>query len=181
MSRDVTARDVTAIDRRRHPFHLLPMPEIPPDAAGFSIARHVIQVLMRQALGAEPESVCGLVAGHMDTIEELWPCGTKAGAPDEARTALRVWEERGMHPLALYTSSVQATPPEKLHASTLRRICGDDADLTARLRPLPLLSIRLDVQGRLEAELFHHSPRGMRLQPLALRENGHLYPSGIKS
>jgi len=134
---------------------------------------------MQQALVRAPEPVRGLVAGREATFEELRPYRTGED-PKTLWNALHAWERKGLHLMAVYASSDRTAPPSRIRTSVLREICGSDAKLHARLAPLPLLYLRLDTQGRLEAELLETGPNDMHMLPLELSENGELNPQGFR-
>ncbi len=93
---------------------------------------------------------------------------------------MRAWASDGIAPLAIFTSAPHGDSPASLHGKALRAVAGADDALTARLRPLPLLLVRMDTRGRLEAMLCAPGPTGMTELPLTLLEDGHLYRPGHK-
>jgi len=73
--------------------------------------------------------------------------------------------------LALYASS--ASPDEcvdEVRNRTIQTISGTDGEIPARLRELPLLMVRLDTKGRMEAVLLANTPAGEIELPLILQE-----------
>jgi len=153
------------------------MPDFPAAQSGLLIVRHAVQTLLHRVLNAAPRRICGLMGGRNNRVEVLCPCTQGRFVPGYLEHAMQSWQSEGMSPLAIYASS--ASPDDKthvLHDEALRNIAGTDAAAIARLRQLPLLLIRLDIKGRLEAILYAISPTGKTELPLLLQEDGRSIP-----
>jgi len=77
-----------------------------------------------------------------------------------------------MELVALYVSSTShEESASALRNRFMRRISEIDADISTRLHSLPLLIVRLDTKGRMEAVLFGATPAGVIELPLILQED----------
>jgi len=133
---------------------------------GFSIRRHAVQQLMRQALDTEPQAVCGLLGGHDNNVEAVLPLygACRKGA---IHNVLQSWQSKGIRPLAIYSNEPDTALPTALLPDAVSAI----------LPCLPRLIIRSDTKGRIEAVLLAQAPN-MQAQTcsLEMQEDGGLYP-----
>lgn len=135
----------------------------------FSIGRHAVQQLLRQALDASPEPVRGLLGGREHCVEVVFPVHADADKRS-IRTAIDAWHHQGLRLLAAYSSAETA----QLMAAEGMLPDKDTADL-------PQLIIRTDTQGRIEATLFACDSTGRpRACLLEMQEDGGLYPLADK-
>jgi len=136
----------------------------------FSIRRHAVQQLLRQALDAEPEAVQGLLGGHGHSVEAVLALHGNL-AKDAIRDAMQTWDEQGIRLLAAYSSEDSLQP--LLPSAVLPDM------VNATLPSLPQLIIRTDTKGRIEARLIAPATDGStRTCALEMQEDGGLYPSG---
>ena len=157
---------------------LLFMPDYATAQDHLSIARHAIQALLHQALNTLPSSIYGLLSGRNRMIQTVSPFNASKHDLAAIITRDQAPEFNGMEPLAWYVSS--ASPSESV--GTLRQrmmqiIDETDMVVSTRLRELPLLVVRLDTKGRMEALLFEfgNHQAGARL-PLLLQEDDWAIP-----
>jgi len=153
------------------------MSDSPTAQSGLLIVRHAVQALLHRVLNAAPQRICGLMGGRNNIVEVVYPCNQNHPVSGCIENAMQSWKSEGMSPLAIYASS--ASPDDTtdiLHGEALRNIAGTDAAAIARLRQLPLLLVRLDIKGRLEAILYAISPAGKIELPLVLQEDGRSIP-----
>jgi len=150
--------------------------------SSFSIRRHAVQQLLRQALDAAPQAVCGLLGGHDHYVEAILTLhGTvKKG---DIRDTLQTWQNKGIRPLATYISEAMNSPDEtansKQNTPLPASLLPEAVSLT--LPSLPQLIIHTDTKGRIEAVLLAH-PSDTQAQTcsLEMQEDGGLYPLGDK-
>ncbi|MDX8391012.1 MAG: hypothetical protein R8K53_00330 [Mariprofundaceae bacterium] len=137
----------------------------------FSIRRHAVQRLLRFALDAAPEPICGLLGGHQHNVEYVLPLHDQC----EAQDGLKHWQQQGIVLLATYASSSEA-------AAQLSALMVDVSDIAGVLQ-LPLLHIRTDMKGRIEAELqaANNADDSTVIWPLQMQEDGGLYPLAYNS
>ncbi|MDQ6958478.1 MAG: hypothetical protein Q9M24_05120 [Mariprofundaceae bacterium] len=134
------------------------------------ITRHATQELLRRTFNAQPLVTYGLLRGYNGVAQAVCPFNHH---PDPATMATcdQTPESGDMEPLALYASSVSHDEcVDDLRNRTIQAIPGTDGDILARLHELPLLMVRLDTKGRMEAVLFGNTPAGEIELPLILQE-----------
>lgn len=135
------------------------------------ITRHATQELLRRTYNAQPSVTYGLLRGHNGVAQAV--CPFNHNHPD--LTTLATWDQSpesdGMKLLALYASSISHDEcVEDLRNRTIQAISETDSEIPARLRELPLLIVRLDTKGRMEAVLFGSTPAGEIELPIVLQE-----------
>ncbi|MDQ6987354.1 MAG: hypothetical protein Q9M25_06090 [Mariprofundaceae bacterium] len=135
----------------------------------FSIQRHAVQQLLRLALDAAPAPISGLLGGHDDSVAYLLPLGGKH-AVDVALATLKDWQQQGISLLAVYASDTDAATAQSPLPVDLLNFPG--------ITQLPLLNIRTDTKGRIEAELRggNRADGAGEIWPLQMQEDGGLYP-----
>jgi len=135
----------------------------------FSIQRHAVQQLLRLALDAAPAPISGLLGGHDDSVTCVLPLGSKH-APDSAQVTLKDWQQQGISLLAVYASDVDSAAAQGVLPVGLLNFPD--------IAQLPLLNIRTDTKGRIEAELQggNRSDGTGEIWPLQMQEDGGLYP-----
>jgi len=139
---------------------------------GLSITRHAIQTLLHKAFTALPSTICGVLGGQHGVVETIYPYTCADSAKHGQLSGLA-----GMELIALYVSSTSHEESvSALRNRLLRRMSEMDTDISARLHPLPLLIVRLDTKGRMEAVLFGDTPAGVIELPLILQEDEHTIP-----
>jgi len=139
----------------------------------FSIQRHAVQRLLRLALDAAPAPVSGLLGGHDDVVDCVFPLA-KADDVDEVRDTLLLCRQQGRDLLATYAST----------ADSVKKIAAWQAENfpDKALDSILHVQIRTDTDGRIEAELHAGSePQGDEIWPLEMQEDGGLYPTGDNS
>jgi hypothetical protein len=132
----------------------------------FSIRRHAVQQLLRQALDAEPQGVYGLLGGHDNNVETVLPLH---GACQKGviHDVLQSWQSKGVHPLAMYSNEPDTALPTALLPDAISAI----------LPSLPRLIIRSDTKGRIEAMLLTQASNTQtQTCSLEMQEDGGLYP-----
>ena len=134
--------------------------------SSFSIRRHAVQQLLRQALDAEPQAVCGLLGGHDHNVEAIISLHD-AFEKSAIRDALKTWQDKGIRPLAMYSNEQNISLPTTLLPDTI----------SSTLSSLPRLIIRTDTKGRIEAVLLTHASNSQtQTCSLEMHEDGGLYP-----
>jgi len=134
-------------------------------SGNFSIGRHAVQQLLRQALDENPEPVRGLLGGREHCVESVL-----AVRPDDdteqIRAAIRAWHAQGLHLLAAYSSG-----------ETARSMAAAGILPGGETAELPQLIINTDTLGRIEAILFACDTNGTpRACTMEMQEDGGLYP-----
>lgn len=140
-----------------------------------SITRHATQELLRRAFNALPAVTYGLLRGRHGVVQAICPFNyhrpASATMTKYAQSLAQSLESDGMELLALYASSASSDEcVDDLHNRTIQAISGMDGETCTRLRELPLLMVRLDTEGRMEAVLFAATPAGVIELPLILQE-----------
>jgi len=135
------------------------------------ITRHATQELLRRAFNVQPSVTHGLLRGHNGVVQAVCPFNHSHPDPATMATCNQSPESDGMELLALYASSVShGECVDDLRNRTIQAIPGTDDEMAARLHKLPLLMVRLDTKGRMEAVLFGSTPVGEIELPLILQE-----------
>jgi len=133
---------------------------------GFSIQRHAVQQLLRQALDAEPPGICGLLGGHADNVEAVLSLHSTF-EKDAIHDTLETWRSKGIRPLATYSNEQSTSVPTTLLPDAISAI----------LSSLPRLIIRSDTKGRIEAVLLAQASNTLtQACSLEMQEDGGLYP-----
>ncbi|GMR00617.1 MAG: hypothetical protein BMS9Abin18_1485 [Zetaproteobacteria bacterium] len=135
------------------------------------ITRHATQELLRNAFNAQPSVTYGLLRGHNGVAQAVCPFNHSDPDLTTLATCDQSPESDGMKSLALYASSIShGEYVDDLRNRTIQAISGTDGEMSARLHELPLLIVRLDTKGRMEAVLFGSTPVGEIELPLILQE-----------
>jgi len=124
------------------------------------ITRHATQELLRKAFDAQPSVTCGLLRGHNGVAQAVCPFNHH---PNPAAMTRNIQSSASgdMELLALYASSVSRNEcVDDLRNRTIQAISGTDDEISACLHELPLLVVRLDTKGRMEAVLFGSTSAG---------------------
>jgi len=154
-----------------------------PDRTGaqnsLSITRHATQALLHQAFDALPSATYGLLSGQNRVVQAVSPFNLHHPAPVTIKKRVQSLESDGMEPLALYISSASHDElVDVLRNRVIQIISETGIAISTRLHELPLLVVRLDTKGRMEAVLFGNHPTGVEL-PLLLQEDGQTIPHAV--
>jgi len=165
------------IDLRHTLSHLWAMSDSPVPQSDLSIARHAAQTVLHHVLAAESRADYGLLGGRNEVVEVVHPCNQNQPDPDQIERTIRLWTADDITLLAMYASDTgYGGEVYALHGKVVEDIAGTRKDLAKRLRRLPLLLVRMDTAGRLEAALFAAGPdKTVELQ-LTLQEDGRTIP-----
>jgi len=136
------------------------------------ITRHATQELLRRTVNALPSATYGILRGQNGVAQAVCPFNHNHPDPAAMAKCVQSPESDGMEPLALYASSVShGECMADLRNRITQAVSGTDGKISARLRELPLLMVRLDTKGRMEAVLFGATPTGEIEIPLILQED----------
>jgi len=147
-----------------------------------SIRRHAVQQLLRQALDATPQPVCGLLGGHGHSVEAVLALHGATDAGD-VHAAVQAWQDKGIRLLAIYSSAETAAEKAASHPQHEPRLPPLPIKLLPEafsnaLSSLPLLIISADTKGCIEAKLLSPAAgRGIQPSTLEMQEDGGLSPS----
>jgi len=149
------------------------MSENPTLKHSFSIQRHAVQRLFRQALDAAPAPVAGFLGGHGDVVDSVFPV-ENADNIAEVRDSISLCHQQGRRVLATYASA-----EDSAKTITARQAeCLTDMVTDAMFH----VHIHTDTRGRIDVELHGKCElEGDEIQPLEMQEDGGLYPTSDNS
>jgi len=134
------------------------------------ITRHATQELLRSTFNAQPSVTYGLLRGQNGVAQAVCPFNHHP-APATMAKIVQSPESGDMELLALYASSVSRNEcVDEVRNRTMQAVSGTDGEISACLRELPLLMVRLNTKGRMEIALFGNTPVGEIELPLILQE-----------
>lgn len=141
---------------------------------GFFITRHATQELLRRTLTVSPSVTYGMLGGQPGLVEAVHPCNQGSST-----TCTRLLESENMQMIALYISAASREESVGIVRKRLMQMLSQgDADIFARLHVFPLLIVRLDTKGRMEAVLFTHTVTDDEVElPLILQEDQTIPPA----
>jgi len=162
---------------------LLPMLRTATGIPPLSIARHQLQRILQEAINARPQCCCGLFACTDHTVSATAPIANHAPHPEDGcnmdiedvRQQLCRWQRQGVQCRGIYHSlplacEVDVALLQKLE-HTIRKAMPEAGD-----GEIIHLLVALDTEGRLEARACCCRQGEVCEIPLALAEDGTLYP-----